>query len=687
MSSSDGELTRASGDLDVNLLNFFQVSGNFAFEKRVETLTLAGGDTVETDLLTLGGSGLNAFLGLNGGSSDAFGVNLTNTDFALMLASERGGTRSWQALDAIAGTLEFIGLDGIEMAGNSISVVVNRAAADGSLVDFSENPLTITTGTATSRSLSMDSDDGESISAAASVNMDLFGFFQVDGSFGFEKKIEAVTLSDGSQIEVDLLTVGASQVDAFAGINGATADELGFDLSQLDFALALMTDRANRANKYTSLKAQAAGAAFTGIDGLTVSADTMEVLINQGITVPTQEEVTTQVNAVYQLIIDPTTAGTIAFTLGTETSTFSLKTTDSDAVLISAITQALEGFNEISSGDVLVSGGRLEGFTIEFIGNLIGTDVAGLGVNTIAAAISTTVSEDQAAQAGVSEHKQLVFERLRTNSPSVDVSVETVNPVRGGISERFSIIVTNPYSARGTFDIIGSGATGTVTFITGGDVTNNQSRIRSAVATALGTSESNVRVRFDQKYLNDHKYDVRLINALAGQDVENLSINDDDLRGGVVGIGNGTLVDGSGGSSEEQRVVITTAATGSFQLSLRYNGFTYQTDSLDLNAGAAAVETALNDAFSNFGGSVSVSGSAKDYLVVFEGVLTGVNVASLQVSVAADSADPSGTFQISLDGNFTSAIAYNSDPAILAVDIENALEALSGIGRLIINGA
>jgi hypothetical protein len=55
----------ASGNLNINVFNFFSVSGGFAFVKRTDTVTLNDGDVasgkpasqVDVDLLTVGGSG------------------------------------------------------------------------------------------------------------------------------------------------------------------------------------------------------------------------------------------------------------------------------------------------------------------------------------------------------------------------------------------------------------------------------------------------------------------------------------------------------------------------------------------------------------------------------------------------------------------------------------------------------
>ena len=45
-------------------------------------------------------------------------------------------------------------------------------------------------------------------------------------------------------VQADLLTIGASNVQAFAGLNGGTADELGLKLTDVEFGIALITEQA-----------------------------------------------------------------------------------------------------------------------------------------------------------------------------------------------------------------------------------------------------------------------------------------------------------------------------------------------------------------------------------------------------------------------------------------------------------
>ncbi|MDZ4384364.1 MAG: hypothetical protein U0940_02655, partial [Nitrospirota bacterium] len=298
---SRGELLEASGNLNVNIFNFFSVNGGFAFKKSTETVTLDTGDQVDVDLLTIGGSGINAFAGLNGGSVDALGLALSDTDFALVMAGDKLDTaRKWTSLKATSGSVGFVGIDGLTVSADTLTVEVNRAGADKeghlSVIDYKAQGLEVKTGPETTMTVDIDGKEGELIRATGNVYLNMFNFFAVEGSFGFEKKTEtlkvvetkgtATTTDDVSRdVEMDLLTVGGAGITAFAGMSYKTADELGLKLTGVDFGLVLASEKKVEAGKtkgkWTSLKATAEEVSFAGIEGLTVRGTALEVEVNR----------------------------------------------------------------------------------------------------------------------------------------------------------------------------------------------------------------------------------------------------------------------------------------------------------------------------------------------------------------------------------------------------------------------
>ena len=134
---------------------------------------------------------------------------------------------SARALELSAGKVGFVGAQALEMSVSRVQVELNQVlglapALDAAryVVDFAASPLAVPTGTDQSRSLDLAGDRGELIRASADVTLKLGDFFYTAGSLGFEKSTQRLTLDDGSRISHDVLTVGGSGLQAFAGLDG-----------------------------------------------------------------------------------------------------------------------------------------------------------------------------------------------------------------------------------------------------------------------------------------------------------------------------------------------------------------------------------------------------------------------------------------------------------------------------------
>ncbi|MBM4401413.1 MAG: hypothetical protein FJ045_05625, partial [Crenarchaeota archaeon] len=338
------------------------------------------------DLLTIGAADVNAFAGMNGGTDDALGLQLTGTEFALVLASEQkveaGAIKSqWTSLKAYAEEVSFVGIDDLTISGTGIEVKVNEASADGKLLDFSEAGLEVLTGPGKSITMDLEASQGELMRASGALNINIFNFFSVEGQFGFEKKTQEVTLTTGEKINVDYMGIGASEVSAFAGVNGGSADEIGLSLGDVEFALALMTDKADRTRKFTTLQATAGSVSFVGIDGLVIEADQLSVAINKGYEATAQAERTVKENTKLHLSLDAKMKGVLTFEYEDAESELNIAGNESDAALGTKIKTAIEGLEGIGEGNVKVTGSKIAGYDIEFIGALEGKDLSGLTVS------------------------------------------------------------------------------------------------------------------------------------------------------------------------------------------------------------------------------------------------------------------------------------------------------------------
>ena len=305
MAGSQGQLLRASGGFEFNLGDFVYASGTLGFEKSATTITLANGSDVLVDSLTVGGSGLSGFVGVGGAyhvdsngdgtltsadtpNAGARGFVLTHAEFGLALLSPQEvtvlqsdsaavktlkqntlklGALDWMGLEFSADQVGFVGGGDLTIQAKNLSVEVNQVSglsdsddATQWVVDFAGRPLDVITGTGSTRELDIDGDKGPLIRASGSVEIAAGDFFYVGGDLGFEKSTRDLVLEDGSTVSHDVMTVGGSNLQAFAGINGGPLtdtnedgkidgedlpglDAIGFSLSGVEFALVVASER------------------------------------------------------------------------------------------------------------------------------------------------------------------------------------------------------------------------------------------------------------------------------------------------------------------------------------------------------------------------------------------------------------------------------------------------------------
>ncbi|MEJ2698045.1 MAG: hypothetical protein P8Z70_00015, partial [Desulfuromonadales bacterium] len=313
------ELLAASGSIELGIYNFFFVSGNFAFQKSETTVTVrdittGAADDVPVQLLTLGASGVDAFAGVNGPADNegALGFALEDVEFALTLMKRKkdtlspGDTRSWVSLAGDVGDARFIGLDDMTLSVSSIHVGVNQSggkldgADNNTYVDFSQYDddgngeadgyMTVETGPGDSIQLDFHE---ELIQVEAKVEMNLFGFFYLSGTFAFEKSNATVSLDDPAEepVQVEMFTIGAASVEAFAGVNGPAEEPgaIGLSLKDVDLAIVIMKARApsdgsqpTDKRTWTAVQGRIGEASLVGIDDVQLELTNFWVLVNQG---------------------------------------------------------------------------------------------------------------------------------------------------------------------------------------------------------------------------------------------------------------------------------------------------------------------------------------------------------------------------------------------------------------------
>ncbi|MFM7570102.1 MAG: hypothetical protein ACKO8O_15560, partial [Betaproteobacteria bacterium] len=309
MDASEGQLLRARGNLTLDIFGFVQAAGGFGIEKKTGQVSLADNPAtadrdesvtpVNVDMLLIGGSELTAFAGVNGGQANAAGLTLSGVNLGLAFYTERlasGSTavpRKWTTAQATVDTAAFAGVDGLTIRVDTLSVAINRMASDGTTVDYSLDPtktdgarrtsVTVLTGPTSDLTLTLDGRRGDLLEVSGRLTLDVFGFLQVSGEFAIERARAPIdlVLADGSTVSARALKLGASDLRAFVGVAGGTANAIGFELAGVEFGLALYSHATDQTRSWTSLQASARSAALVGIDGLVVSGDTLSVEVNR----------------------------------------------------------------------------------------------------------------------------------------------------------------------------------------------------------------------------------------------------------------------------------------------------------------------------------------------------------------------------------------------------------------------
>jgi hypothetical protein len=247
--SVDGDLgvsMRATGDFQLSVADFFHVEGSLGLEKHASEVILADGRKVQTDYLGIGGSGLDAFAGLNGPyrsgadgdadglpdtvNPDALGFSLSDVSFGLALMSAQDGeaaslqTLRWMALEASASEIAFVGVDALTLQASDVLVSINQVSGQapdadtrGLVVDLARSGVEVLMGTDAGgldlrRTLSLSGDLGEVIRVTGDFELSVGDFFHVGGSLGFEQSTRDVVLADGTQLAVRALTVGGADL-------------------------------------------------------------------------------------------------------------------------------------------------------------------------------------------------------------------------------------------------------------------------------------------------------------------------------------------------------------------------------------------------------------------------------------------------------------------------------------------
>lgn len=330
----EDETFLVSGSLTLGISEFVYASGNFAFEQDTVDTVVLDNDTELNDLslLKIGASDVKVFVGTGGPYYvDSNGDGMIDDDDEL---AEEGATGLALEVDELGlalfstsatatnqpsgrfyavkglGSGELVGIDELTLKAEDINILTNGGTYTpntGTVVNaainfqetFGDEGLTVATGETTSLVLGGSTADpagqfnGQLLTASGSIIIRAGENVFIEGNVAFSKGgTTTATLSDGTTKEVSVLTVGASGVNAFLGINGPTGDTfeipddaIGLRIDNAAFALALLTPtNVGDASRYYGVKVSVDSVSAEGLDeiGVDLSLTNVELLINGG---------------------------------------------------------------------------------------------------------------------------------------------------------------------------------------------------------------------------------------------------------------------------------------------------------------------------------------------------------------------------------------------------------------------
>ncbi len=230
-------LFQASGTVTLSVGDFVQLSGALAFQETTLANVKLNNKTNQTTLanataLTVGGSNVTGFIGLNGGTKQADGLSATIPELALALIRPADPTdaRDWVALSATASQVGITGIASLSVLSASLMVQINSTAGDGNSVDFFQLPgggLTVPTGGTNSVILAFNQPLAINATGAVDlavsnngVNAELAGTFAFTEATVTDNNVATEVIEIGTGNGTASLLVGSAKVSA-TGISSA----------------------------------------------------------------------------------------------------------------------------------------------------------------------------------------------------------------------------------------------------------------------------------------------------------------------------------------------------------------------------------------------------------------------------------------------------------------------------------
>ncbi|MCH8490524.1 MAG: hypothetical protein LAT81_11430, partial [Oceanicaulis sp.] len=286
MPGTFGPRIQASGFVSISAFDFLHAQTNIIYERTSETVRVTPGtgegedEDVEVEVLAIGATDTDFFVGFNPGTEDEMGFGITDASFVILEMAEAepepGETaRQWSAIRGEIGSAGLVGFDTVEISGTDLFLGLNLDAADGSIVDFSQEtglPLAI-------------SDYGYEFDMARSelpvaiiggtFRLRAFDLLDLEINLDITQSFTTVALDDGSTTPVGMFTFALQDLSLFVGY-----EDIGFDLDNASFGIVLSVDLLDPSRIWVSSIARTDSVGFSGGGLFEVRADDALFAVN-----------------------------------------------------------------------------------------------------------------------------------------------------------------------------------------------------------------------------------------------------------------------------------------------------------------------------------------------------------------------------------------------------------------------
>ncbi|MDA3872912.1 MAG: hypothetical protein PF795_03005, partial [Kiritimatiellae bacterium] len=236
--------------LDVNLLDVIYLRGDIGFS--------VNGETDEMQIVAQ-----NVEVGLEAGP---LRVGLFNGSLGMVIDSNNK-----LVLEAQGGFFAELG-DLLELGADTVVLRVNETGNAYTGVNLNVAGLPYTFGTIGASTSLMEL-------AVGGAEINIADFIVISGDFAIRLETTTVTLSDGQNVEVDVFTIGAGSVNAFAGFNYNQPDEVGLRLSEVDFGVGIFSETSG-SRSWLALQGSVGELVVSGIPGITISMTNFGLEVN-----------------------------------------------------------------------------------------------------------------------------------------------------------------------------------------------------------------------------------------------------------------------------------------------------------------------------------------------------------------------------------------------------------------------